>query len=112
MYTCIFIYKLLIDRPVAVDWTIPKDKYEAKMFKTQGDDLQDPEEMNEMKVNGEGKPNKKASKLENSVTNQKNKIKREESSEESEMGVWYFQEFKRNGNKDEHILFRDNNNQR
>lgn len=76
------------DRPVAVDWTIPKDKYEAKMFKTQGDD--DLQGRDEEKVNGEGKPNKKASKPENSVTIQKKKIKREESSEESDLGVWYF----------------------
>lgn len=70
-----------------MDWTIPKDKYEAKMFKTQGDDdLQDCRD--EVKVNGEGKPNKKASKPENSVTIQKKKIKREESSEESDLGVW------------------------
>lgn len=69
-----------------MDWTIPKDKYEAKMFKTQGEyDLQD---RDEVKVNGEGKPNKKASKPENSVTIQKKKIKREESSEESDLGVW------------------------
>lgn len=74
-----------IDRPVAVDWTIPKDKYEAKMFKTQRDD--DLQETDEKEVNGEGKPNKKTSKPENSVSNQKKKIKREESSEESDLGV-------------------------
>lgn len=74
-----------IDRPVAVDWTIPKDKYEAKMFKTQHDD--DLQETNEKEVSGEGKPNKKTSKPENSVSNQKKKIKREESSEESDLGV-------------------------
>lgn len=74
-----------------MDWTIPKDKYEAKMFKTQGDDdLQDREEE---KVNGVGKPNKKASNNNNnnnSVSIQKKKIKKEESSEESDLGVWYF----------------------
>lgn len=32
-------------------------------------------------------------KLENSVFNQKKKIKREESSEELDLGVWYFKEF-------------------
>lgn len=68
-----------------MDWTIPKDKYEAKMFKTQRDD--DLQETDEKEVNGEGKPNKKASKPENSVSNQKKKIKREESSEESDLGV-------------------------
>lgn len=58
------------------------------MFKTQGDD--DLQDTNKVKVNGEGKPNKKASKPENSVTNQKKKIKQEESSEESDLGMWYF----------------------
>lgn len=68
-----------------MDWTIPKDKYEAKMFKTQRDD--DLQETDEKEVNGDGKPNKKASKLEISVSNQKKKIKREESSEESDLGM-------------------------
>lgn len=71
-----------------MDWTIPKDKYEAKMFKTQRDD--DLQDTDEVKVHGEGKPNKKTSKPEHSVSNQKKKIKREESSEESDLGVWYF----------------------
>lgn len=55
------------------------------MFKMQGDD--DLQDTNEVKVNGEGKPNKKASKPENSVSNQKKKIKQEESSEESDLGM-------------------------